>query len=66
MNRATKFRSFSPLSWPAKRTVKKFFSSLGPKGHKSAPKEPFEMDFPYDDFAYESDMEIRLSNSLIA
>jgi hypothetical protein len=60
MTRATRFRSFSPLSWPTKRYTKIASSSSHPKRRGTNGVLSLKIVFPYDDSAYESDLDVRI------
>ncbi len=65
MLRATQFRSFSPLSWPSRKSR----ASQEPRGRVLSmglsEDDPLERESPFDDEAYERDLEVVLRNAVL-
>jgi hypothetical protein len=61
MNRATRFRSFSPLSWPTHRSSKTVAAASRCKARGTYFDGTPETVSPYEESAYETDLEICLS-----
>jgi len=63
MTRATRFRSFSPLSWPAHRSSKTAAAAARRQKRRTDFDGIPETVSPYEESAYETDLEICISTA---